>query len=160
MNSFITFIAIPHCYEKYNTFNSTFQHSYISTNTKKKKRNYLESWFISMFNGKVQEANKLYPTNISILHNLYTIYNLGYSNLDGFVSNKLSVDKSRQYICFKIPFKIYLQYFVNIEQYYTYYQDIISSNINYITIQLSTEDQHSMNKILTLLSHLKVPLTL
>jgi len=37
MNSFITFIAIPHCYEKYNTFTSTFQHSYISTNTKKKK---------------------------------------------------------------------------------------------------------------------------
>jgi len=113
-----------------------------------------------MFNGKLQEANKLYSTNINILHNLYTIYNLGYSNLDGFVCNKLSIDKSRQYICFKIPFKIYLQYFVNIEQYYTYYQDIISSNINYITIQLSTEDQHSMTKILTLLSHLKVPLTI
>jgi hypothetical protein len=160
MNSFITFIAMPHCYEKFNNFNNTFQHSYISTNTKKKKKNYLESWFISMFNGKLQEANKLYSTNINILNSLYTIYNLGYSNLDGFVCNKLSTHKSKQYICIKIPFKLYLQYFVNIEQYYTYYQDIINSNVNYITIQLSTEDQHSMTQTLTLLSHLKVPLTL
>lgn len=157
MNSLLNYIIIPHFLEKFNSSDLSFKYSYITADFKKKKKNYLETWLYSLMINKLSMAN-VHSYNIKLLLSLlYLLYSFNISSQDNFFGVKLSKLKNITTMFLKLPFKCVLPYYINVEKYYTYYQFIFMRES--ITLQIAAMSKYNIIKFITLLTHLKVPLT-